>query len=44
MSEYDLREELFSFYLDAWAFCSRNELPITRIYRRDWRTWAVNID
>ena len=44
MTEYDLHEEIFHFYLDAWIFCSRSEFPLTRIYRKDWRTWAVNTD
>lgn len=44
MPEYNLQEEHFHFYLDAWIFCNHNDLQLTRIYRRDWRTWAVNID
>ena len=32
----------FFFYLDAWKFCTQNNLPIANIFRKDWKTWVIN--
>jgi hypothetical protein len=31
----------FAFYLDAWYHCHKNKIPLNKIYRKDWKTWAL---
>lgn len=31
----------FGFYLDAWTYCHHHNINISKIKRRDWRTWTV---
>ena len=33
----------FEFYLNAWVFCFRNQVPIDRITRKSWKTWEVEL-
>lgn len=31
----------FFFYLDAWQYCHQHKIPLTRIVRKNWKTWTV---
>lgn len=31
----------FPFYLEAWKFCVDNKIALTKIYKKDFRTWVV---
>lgn len=31
----------FAFYLDAWYHCYKNKISLNKIYRKDWKTWAI---
>jgi len=33
----------FEFYLDAWLFCYKNQVPTNRISRKSWKTWGVEL-
>lgn len=37
----DLAPNQYNFFLDAWAFCHRNKLPIEKIRRVGWDVWEV---
>lgn len=31
----------FFFYLDAWQYCSQNNIALSSISRKDWKTWEI---
>lgn len=31
----------FAFYLEAWLYCYKNNIDTKKIYRKDWKTWAL---
>lgn len=31
----------FSFLLDAWQYCRLHNIPLERIKRVSWKTWAI---
>ncbi len=33
----------FPFYLEAWRYCYQHNLPVTSIYRKDWKVWMVQL-
>jgi hypothetical protein len=33
----------FDYYLEAWLFCERNNIPRENIFRKNWKTWIVEI-
>jgi hypothetical protein len=33
----------FEFYLDAYKFCLKYEIPKEFIMRKNWKTWTVEI-
>jgi len=35
----DLKE--FSFYLDAWNYCRMHNLDLSKIVKKDFRTWNI---
>lgn len=39
MMEFNMRE--FPFYLEAWKFCIDNKIALTKISKKDFRTWVV---
>lgn len=32
----------FSFYLEAWKFCVDNNIALTKIIKKNFRTWVVH--
>lgn len=33
----------FAFYLDAWKYCMDNKIKMSKIQKKDFRTWFVTI-
>lgn len=33
----------FEFYLDAWNFCRQNKLDSTRLIRKNWKQWGIEL-
>ena len=33
--------KMFSFYLDAWKYCSDRDIDPKRIIRVDWKHWSI---
>lgn len=36
-----LAQNQFMFFLSAWVYCRKNQLPITAIKRKSWDIWEV---
>lgn len=32
----------FEFYLDAWKYCYKSNIPLSRISRKTWKIWFVD--
>lgn len=35
--------QLFDFYLDAWAYCLKHKIPLNRIKKNSFRTWRIEL-
>lgn len=42
MMVFNMRE--FQFYLDAWKFCVDNKIVLSKIVKKDFKTWIVNVE
>lgn len=31
----------FFFYLDAWTYCWKHNIPLQRIQRKSWKVWHL---